>query len=213
MSDATVSATALTSQYISQVASDLERNVKEQERIAEELNTLQAELTALQHDHGVLVNMQQALGVPTPPTAPSHANGAAVPTSSGEKAASTSGRRRTAKADAVKSPKGKKPAAAKSATRKPAARKVTGPTLVDLIRHHLIEQKEPRSAAEVSKELSDAHPDRTISSNVVRTSLENLVARSLVQRNKQGSSVFYTASARAQATTEPKGETQRNADK
>ncbi|MGW1591503.1 BlaI/MecI/CopY family transcriptional regulator [Streptomyces sp. NPDC002386] len=212
MSDATVSATALTSQYISQVASDLERNVKEQERIAEELNTLQAELTALQHDHGVLVNMQQALGVPTPTTAPSHANGAAVPPS-GKKATSASGRRRTAKADAVKSPKGKKQAAAKSATRKPAARKVTGPTLVDLIRHHLIEQKEPRSAAEVSKELSDAHPDRTISSNVVRTSLENLVARSLVQRNKQGSSVFYTASARAESTSEPKDEKQRNADK
>ncbi|PBC93679.1 hypothetical protein BX281_1516 [Streptomyces sp. Ag82_O1-15] len=39
---------------------DLERNTKEQERIGVEIEALQEQLRALQHDHTVLVNMQQA---------------------------------------------------------------------------------------------------------------------------------------------------------
>ncbi|MFF2206343.1 hypothetical protein [Streptomyces sp. NPDC058145] len=212
MSEGTASATALTSQYISQVASDLENNVKEQERVAAELGALQEQLTALQHDHGVLVSMQQALGVPTPITAPSNVDSAVVP-SPRNKATAASGARRPAKTAAVKSPKGKEQPSAKAVARKSVARKGTHPTLVDLIHRHLTEQNEPRSAAEVAKALSDAHPDRNISSNVVRTTLENLVARSLVQRNKQGSSVFYTTSSSPQPTAAPKEEAQPDTDK
>ncbi|MFJ9753226.1 hypothetical protein [Streptomyces chartreusis] len=52
----TTPATELTSHYVSQVASDLDRNVKGQERIAAEIAALQQELAALQHDHAVLVS-------------------------------------------------------------------------------------------------------------------------------------------------------------
>ncbi|MFE2571429.1 hypothetical protein [Streptomyces mirabilis] len=66
MSEANSHATELTSQYIAQVTGDLERNTKEQERIGQEIETLQEQLHALQHDHTVLVNMQQALGDASP---------------------------------------------------------------------------------------------------------------------------------------------------
>ncbi|MER6033977.1 BlaI/MecI/CopY family transcriptional regulator [Streptomyces sp. NPDC001835] len=204
MSEGTASATALTSQYISQVAGDLERNVKEQERVSAELSALQEQLTALQHDHGVLLSMQQALGVPAPGAAPSDAGGAAVP-SPRKRATGASAERRAAKTAAVKPPEGRKRAkrgGAKSVAGKSGAGKGTRPTLVDLLHRHLTEQHEPRSAAEVAKAVADAHPDRSISTNVVRTTLENLVARSLAQRNKQGSSVFYTASTSAESASE-----------
>ena len=67
--------------------------------------------------------------------------------------------------------------------------------MVELVRAHLTEQSEPRSAAEVSTALDQAHPERGIKTTVVRSTLEGLVARKQAQRSKQGSSVFYTAEA------------------
>ncbi|MEU6167047.1 hypothetical protein [Streptomyces tanashiensis] len=60
--------TELTSAYSSKVASDLERNVEERERIRGEVARLTAELDALDHDHAVLLNLQKALrsGASTP---------------------------------------------------------------------------------------------------------------------------------------------------
>ncbi len=63
MPESTTVATELTSQYITQVVGDLESNLKEQERIGADIAALQQQLTALQQDHSVLVNIQQALGV------------------------------------------------------------------------------------------------------------------------------------------------------
>ncbi|MBB4710300.1 cobalamin biosynthesis Mg chelatase CobN [Streptomyces luteogriseus] len=73
--------------------------------------------------------------------------------------------------------------------------KSTEPTLVELIRRHLAAQKEPRSAAEISTALDQAHPHRDIAAKVVRVTLEGLVAKSQAERSKQGRSVFYTAPA------------------
>ncbi|MCX3289771.1 hypothetical protein OR263_24195 [Streptomyces sp. NEAU-H22] len=73
--------------------------------------------------------------------------------------------------------------------------KSTEPTLVELIRRHLSAQKEPRSAAEISTALGQAHPHRDIAAKVVRVTLEGLVAKSQAERSKQGRSVFYTAPA------------------
>ncbi|MBD9734531.1 hypothetical protein IGX29_22505, partial [Streptomyces sp. H28] len=70
MSENTAVATDLTSQYTAQVASDLERNLTEQERISGDIAALQQQLTALQHDHAVLLNMQQALGAAPAPVTP-----------------------------------------------------------------------------------------------------------------------------------------------
>ncbi|MER5903735.1 hypothetical protein ACGFY3_09705 [Streptomyces mirabilis] len=196
--------TELTSQYIAQVTGDLERNAKEQERVAAEIEALQEQLRALQHDHTVLVNMQDALGGPNPapgaevaavPSVP-HQASAEPKQSKGKKAAAT-GAKKTAS---------KKPAAKTSPVK--ASTAAAKPTLVELIRGHLEKQAEPRSAAEITTALTQAHPDRSVKTTVVRTTLEGLVAKSHAHRTKQGSSVFYTTAVTSEpAPAEPQQET------
>lgn len=244
MSENSTAATDLTSQYSAQVAGDLERNVKEQERVTAEIAALQEQLTVLQHDHTILVNMQQALGLvqspaetvgtpetggtPQPAGAPETGgtpeadtvpDGATVPaprrrggaksdtepgTESEAKPGAESGAgpgaekpKRTRKTAGTRTASGKsttsgKPAASGKSTRKPPAAKADGPKLVELVRRHLGEQNEPRSAAEIAGALGQAHPERAVKTTVVRSTLEGLVARNQAQRTKQGSSVFYT---------------------
>jgi cell division septum initiation protein DivIVA len=105
----------------------------------------------------------------------------------------------TAKAGTAKTGAAKagtaKTGAAKAGTAKTGAAKAAQPTLVELIRRHLTDQKEPRSAAEISTALGKAHPKRDIAAKVVRVTLEGLVAKSQAERTKQGRSVFYSAPA------------------
>lgn len=205
MPETTTPATELASQYIAQVTGDLELNLKEQERIGAEITTLQEQLAALQHDHGVLVSMQQALGITTPPSGS---------TAESESAVLPSPRRKKPGPAAGDKQKARKSTAtpAKKAAKKPAAKrtdsaKAPEPTLVELIRRHLTEQKEPRSAAEISTALGEAHPHRGIAAKVVRVTLEGLVAKSQAERSKQGRSVFYTAPA-SESATAPEPEAQ-----
>ncbi|MEV5355736.1 hypothetical protein [Streptomyces sp. NPDC052693] len=297
MPETTTATTELASQYIAQVSSDLEANVKEQERISAEIGSLQERLASLQHDHGVLLSMQQALGIaqatPVPatettgtadPAGAADTAGAVVPsprrkktgtaaggqqrarksgaapaksaakkpttrkttagkttagkttggkTTAGKAAAGKTSAKTTAGettvADATsaettagKTPAGKAPAAKTTAAKTPAAKTSAGkttagkaptaaksaePTLVELIRRHLAEQKEPRSAAEIAGSLGQAHPERDISAKVVRVTLEGLVAKSQAERSKQGRSVFYSAPAdQTPATPETEAE-------
>ncbi|WP_326800792.1 hypothetical protein OIE49_02165 [Streptomyces sp. NBC_01788] len=196
----TATATELTSQYINQVTGDLEQNVKEQDRITAEIAALQEQLAALQHDHTVLVNMRQALGVAGTTPEPATTGSATVPSPRKKATAEPRGKttaepRGKAKKAAAEQPtaKAKGRSTKTPAAGKDVATKKAQPTLADLVRRHLTEQSEPRSAAEVATTLGEAHPDRGIKTNVVRTTLENLVARSQAQRSKQGTSVFYTA--------------------
>ncbi|MGW0209950.1 hypothetical protein ACWDZ8_30595 [Streptomyces sp. NPDC003233] len=195
MPEPTAPVTELTSQYVSQVTNDLEHNVKEQERITAEISALQEQLAALQHDQTILVNMRQALGVATPVSTPAPAEGAVVPAPR-TKSGTESGTRRSPKKAVPEQSGSKKQPAKKPAATKSSAKKATAQsaqlTLIELVRRHLAEQQEPRSAAEVTEALDKAHPEREIQTKVIRTTLENLVARNTAQRTKQGSSVFYT---------------------
>jgi hypothetical protein len=176
--------TELTSQYSAQVASDLERNLKEQEHLSGEIEALQARLASVQHDHTVLVNLQQALGVPAPAIAPTAEPAASVPAARKK----TTGTPGTAKQPAAP----RKRTSKKTAAKAPATPSASS-TLVDLVREHLTGQSEPRSAAEITAALEQLHPERTVKTTVVRTTLEGLVAKNQAQRTKQGASVFYTA--------------------
>ncbi|MGC5241927.1 hypothetical protein ACPXCH_19480 [Streptomyces albogriseolus] len=276
MSDHSTVATDLTSQYVAQVANDLERNAKEQERVGAEIDGLRQQLAALQRDHALLVKMQQALDLaaatsegtpdaaedtavaePAAATEPSEKDGTAEPaeetavsgpatvpaprsrggvksgaakpkreqkkvTAGGAgKAAGAARTGGAARSTGASKPAGPAKSAGARSARKPATPKPAGkaaavkastvktarkapakaaesaqgdaPKLVDLVRRHLDEQKEPRSAAEVATALGQAHPGRTIKVTVVRSTLEGLVARNQAQRGKQGTSVFYTA--------------------
>jgi hypothetical protein len=199
MTDNPVTVTSVTSQYATQVAQDLELNTKEQERIGAELSALQAQLRILQDDQSVLHSIQKTLG-----SRPASAPSTPEPSTSLPQQASgknTITRRAPSKAPSAKKTtvqaKKEKTQGAKSKAAKASAQ----PTLIALIRIHLEQQKEPRSAAEVTSALAQAHPQRTIKSTVVRTTLENLVAKSQAHRSKQGASVLYTSGA-VQAATE-----------
>lgn len=192
MSETTTPASELTSQYAAQVSGDLERNAKEQERIGAEIASLQEQLAALQHDHTVLVNMQQALGITTAASeSAAEPESATVPSPRQKAGAARGGKQRTRKSIAAPAKAGAKKPAAKTAS----ATKAAQPTLVELIRRRLAELKEPRSAAEISAALGQAHPERQFTTKVVRITLEGLVAKSQAERTKQGKSVFYTAPA------------------
>ncbi|MFB6641567.1 hypothetical protein ACFCYF_30480 [Streptomyces chartreusis] len=195
MPETATPATELTSHYVAQVTGDLERNVKEQERITAEIASLQEQLAAVQHDHTVLVNVQQALGITQAPAQPeAEAESATVPSPRQKSGAARGGKK------ARKSAAAPKKAAAKKPVAKPAdAAKAAQPTLVELIRRHLLELKEPRSAAEISSALGQAHPERQFADKVVRVTLEGLVAKSHAERTKQGRSVFYIAPKSAAA--------------
>ncbi|MFE9259171.1 hypothetical protein [Streptomyces sp. NPDC006879] len=185
--------TTVASQYIAQVAEDLARNVHEQERIGAEISSLQDQLVALQHDHTVLENMQQALGVKgttAEATDPAGASENAALPSPRQSANAQQGKARRTPRTAATAATDKK---AKTVAEPDAPAKTSRPTLVELIRHHLTSQNEPRSAAEISLALDQAHPERGVKTKVVRITLESLVARNRAQRTKQGSSVFYTA--------------------
>ncbi|MBY8881588.1 BlaI/MecI/CopY family transcriptional regulator [Actinacidiphila acidipaludis] len=201
MSQIMTAATGVTSQYAAQVTSDLEQNAKEQERINAEIGVLQEQLAVLEHDHTVLLNVQQALGIAVAPAQPgAESNITALPAPREEPQAESdadAGKPARAKKTQGRAKKAKSQTTRKSATPKPgtgaAGLNGTGATLVELVGRHLAEQSEPRSAAEVTEALVQAHPERGIKSTVVRTTLENLVSRALAQRSKQGRSVRYIA--------------------
>ena len=210
MSQTMTAPTGVTSQYAAQVTADLERNAKEQERISGDIAVLQEQLGALQHDHSVLLNVRQALGIAVEPVQLAADADATVPAPREEASAGSDADAvrpaRARKARGGAKTKAKRQASRKSATQKPAARaagaKGAGATLVELVGRHLAEQSEPRSAAEVTEALVQAHPERGIKSTVVRTTLENLVSRAQAQRSKQGRSVHYIAPVTdGQATT------------
>ncbi|MFD4630293.1 hypothetical protein ACFVYR_20920 [Streptomyces sp. NPDC058284] len=193
MPEVQLEAAGVQGQYATQVASDLETNRKEQERIATEIAALQEQLQRLEHDHSLLVRVQEALSTadtatPGPKKKTIRQKSAPKP----QRNTSTAGGTRTKTSAAKSTPVPKVPAARSG-----------GPTLVELVRDHLDQHSEPRSAAEITSALTKAYPERSIKTTVVRTTLEGLVAKGLAQRSKQGSSVFYDSATPAEQTSAP----------
>lgn len=215
MSDVQPETSGVQAQYAVRVATDLENNRKEQDRIGAEVAALQEQLQALESDHAVLLSMQEALGSPgTAVAAPAKKTSPRKESVPAPRAgAAGSGAAPTKKATATKAKttaKGKDKAAKnapKAAEKKKPAGPAAGPTLVELIDKHLVQQTEPRSAAEITTALAQEHPDRTIKTTVVRTTVEGLVAKGRAHRAKQGSSVFYTAAGAAEKPVEAQSET------
>ncbi|MFJ5780203.1 hypothetical protein [Streptomyces sp. NPDC093094] len=206
VSETTVETTDVTSQYSAQVTGDLERNIKEQERISGEVESLQAQLAALQRDQAILVSVQQALGIPSAPAVPAPEPAKTVPAprkkaAAASRAAGPAKARKAAAAPAKKRTAGKS-TANKSTAKTPEAQPAPA-KLVDIVREHLVAQKEPRSATEIATALGQQQPERSFKTTVVRSTLEGLVARNQAQRTKQGTSVFYVAPG---AAAEPPAE-------
>lgn len=173
----------LQASYADRLAADLDRVAEQQQRLNAEIASLQEQLTALQHDHAMLQSMHTALQALTP----------AAGQGGGARARGGAGGRPSPR----RARGGARPAARKAAAPRTGGSARTRPTLVDLIRGYLAAQDEPRSAAEITDALTRANPQRDIKPKVVRTTIEVLVGRGLVQRHKHNRSVTYTARSQA----------------
>ncbi|MFF7205357.1 hypothetical protein [Streptomyces sp. NPDC008141] len=210
--------TTLKTAYADKVAADLAENTAEQERIRAELEALQAQLAALESDHTLLKGVSAALGnTTTAMTAPRR--GAQKKAAAAVKKSAAPVKKRAAKKTAKTTAAPVKKDTAANQTEAPATRAATardggaktaktgannGVALAELVHTHLSAQAEPHTAREIAQALADAHPGRTINDNVVRTTTERLVARSRVERVKQGATVYYTAiKPAAPAASEP----------
>jgi hypothetical protein len=199
----------LKGQYAERLAADLATNETEQERVTSQIAVLQAELSALQVDHELLLSMQQALGAPpsAPPTITDGNAEAGVPSdtpsgATGVEPATIPAARQPRKTRKQADTKKKAPA---PTTPRAVARSTSSgqPTLRKLASDHLTEQTEPRSVAEITSTLQRTHPERTLSPTLVRNALENLVSRAQAERTKQGGSVFYSATTSQSAPETP----------
>ncbi|UPZ27195.1 BlaI/MecI/CopY family transcriptional regulator [Streptomyces sp. LRE541] len=130
MSEVESAATQLKTQYAAQVSADLERNTKEQERIGAEVEALQEQLSALQHDQTLLAELQRALGGDP---AAANAKGGSVPAPSvpRQATATAGGRKKATTAKSAAKPAATKAtakSASKTAVSKPAVSKTTAAT-------------------------------------------------------------------------------------
>lgn len=185
-----LSVPSVTADYAQRVADDLSVNRGEQERVRAELDRLQDELVRLEESEQVLTKMQEVLGGAPKPTAKQG--------KSRKTAAVPAARRSNTKTAAGKlgASSGRK-AAKKSAS----ANKPGEATWLELTTAYLGGQSEPKSAAEVSSSLTEAHPERAVQVAVVRNALEQGVAQGLLERSKQGRSVFYSPTSAAAASS------------
>ncbi|MGW0568441.1 hypothetical protein [Streptomyces tauricus] len=127
MSEVESAATELKTQYAAQVSADLERNTKEQERIGAEVEALQEQLSALQHDQTLLAELQRALGGDQ---AAANSKGGSAPTPSvpRQATATAGGRKKATTAKSAAKPAATKAtakSASKTAVSKPAVSKTT----------------------------------------------------------------------------------------
>ncbi|MFJ1933307.1 MULTISPECIES: hypothetical protein [unclassified Kitasatospora] len=197
-------ASTLRTRLVDQAASDLEENRRRQQELAEEARMLKQE-EALLVDILRLAERYEGLSEPAP--LPEQAQDEPVLTGAKRRRASASAPART---PAPRSPRsartgktgktGKSGATARTArtvrTGKPAQAAAAGtsrqPLLGELLLSLLSGHDEPRLAKELREELLAKHPDRAPTPQVVRNTLESLVAKGNIQRHKQQRSVLYT---------------------
>jgi hypothetical protein len=157
-----------------QAASDLEENRRQQQDLIARLDTLRQEerlllnILSLTEDSAMVPEQAQgeeASSSPVPSGSPVPQATAPRP---GQSGAERSGR----------------------GARRPG--KQRRPLLKDHLLDILKGYAEPRPATELRNELMSKHPERTPTPQVVRNTLESLVAKGLIERHKQGRSVMYS---------------------
>lgn len=188
----------LRSRYVEQAASDLEEVRRQQRELAERIKVLQQEEALLVDILSLAERIpveeahplhEQAQGELTPGPARSSAADASAPAPAAAGRTTASG-----------APRGRAPGG-------PAKNKPRRPVLGDLLLQMLSSYEQPRLAKELRDELLEKHPDRTPTPQVVRNTLEALVAKGSVRRHRQQRSVMYSlvqSAQRAGQTAVPK---------
>ncbi|MFI6488849.1 hypothetical protein [Streptomyces sp. NPDC050564] len=173
------SAATLRSRYVAQAASDLEENRRRQQELAERITVLKQE-EALLAD--ILTLAERYEGFADASRLPEQLQDEPV-VAKAKKAPAKAASRRPA---AVRTPAADK--TAKAGAKGKSRRPLLGELLADLLGKY----DEPRLAKELRDELLEKHPDRNPTPQVVRNTLESLVAKGHIRRHKQQRSVMYT---------------------
>nr|WP_205615590.1 hypothetical protein [Streptomyces harenosi] len=167
--------------YVEQAASDLEENRRLQQELTERIAVLKQE-EALLSD--ILNLAERYQGFADVPRLPEQAQDEPVAAKAKPALPRTASRRSpTARTSSARTA-AKKGAKAKGKTRQP----LLGDLLADL----LAQYDEPRLAKDLRDELLVKHPDRNPTPQVVRNTLESLVAKGRIRRQKKEGSVMYT---------------------
>ncbi|MFI5998449.1 hypothetical protein ACIBAC_42215 [Streptomyces sp. NPDC051362] len=183
------SAATLRSRYVEQAASELEENRRRQQELTSRVAMLQQEEALLLDILSLAERYEGLSGTSRLPDQASEpgleqetkaAHGVSAPSrgvrrSSTSRTVASNGRSKTA-----------------SGAKGKSRRSLLGSVLMDLLADH----DEPRLAKEVRDELLVRHPDRHPTPQVVRNTLESLVAKGRVQRHKQQRTVMYTLAKR-----------------
>ncbi|MFJ7495187.1 hypothetical protein ACIQZB_29110 [Streptomyces sp. NPDC097727] len=171
------SAATLRSRLVEQAASDLEENRRRQQELT-------AGITVLQQEEALLTDIlnlaERYKGFADPSRLPEQLQNEPVVAQVKRTPAEASGRQ---SAGTTRASNGAK-AGAKGKSHRPL--------LSDLLMELLGKHDEPRLAKELRDELLEKHPDRNPTPQVVRNTLESLVAKGRIQRHKQQRSVMYT---------------------
>jgi hypothetical protein len=154
-------AESLRARYVEQAASDLQKNLRQQQELAERFKALKEEEALL----GDILSLAERF------------EGSADPSDLPEQAQD-------------------EPALPRTPTERPVAaaepKKPRQPLLGDLLSELLSAHQEPRPAKELREELLERYPDRSPTPQVVRNTLEGLVAKGRLRRHKHQRSVTYT---------------------
>ncbi|MEU8889967.1 hypothetical protein [Streptomyces sp. NPDC048442] len=173
------SAAKLRSRYVEQVASDLEENRRRQEELAKRIDLLKQEESLLTD---ILNLAERYEGFADSSRLPEQAQDelpvAKAKTRVGTKTRVGAKAPVEAKADAEE----------KTGAEENARRPLLGNLLMELLAGH----DEPRLARELRDQLLEKDPSRSPTPQVVRNTLESLVAKGRIQRHKQQRSVMYT---------------------
>ncbi len=169
----------LRTRYTDQAVADLEENRRRQAELRSHLEVLQQEET-------LLLDILNLTGNPA-------ANPGAAPPSEATESPSASSSATPAPTEP--SPDALAPAGDLPVPSRPVHHRGSGaqqPLLREILLDLLSAHSEPRAAKEVWQECLQKQPDRSPSNQVVRNTLEGLVARGLVTRHKQKRTVMYT---------------------
>ncbi|WP_406346806.1 hypothetical protein [Streptomyces sp. NBC_00648] len=200
---AELASTLLSDQYAARVAADLETNTHGQTRIRGEIEALQAQLATLEVDSVLLTLIRDALSSSLPAVTPAKeaAPDRVKPSSKGGPAASSPAQRAPKPGSPAGLGRDKKSPLARASRARATA--VTRPRLGDLVLA-LFTHQEPRTASDVVRELGAAHPDRAqASTQVVRNTVEALVAKCKLARERTQRTVHYTAPRPVTTAAEP----------
>ncbi|MFI0716044.1 BlaI/MecI/CopY family transcriptional regulator [Streptomyces inhibens] len=174
------SAAKLRSRYVEQVASELEENRRRQEELAQKMVLLKEQETLLAD----ILNLAERYE--------GFADASRLPEQTHDELAVAKAKRHSGTGATAQRSTPSTAAPTKTKAKSGAKGKAQQPLLGDLLMELLTRHDEPRLAKELRDELREKHPSRNPTPQVVRNTLESLVAKGRIQRHKQQRSVMYT---------------------